>query len=106
MRGSLTPARVEEGPDRALRLVAEHRQREPVAGVPDRLVPREIAPHVQLMLRVARRLRELALEALDPPVDDRVELGRGHGPVDETPRGGLRGRDLVAEKDDLARAAV
>ena len=44
---------LEELPDRALRLVAEHREREPVACVADGLVPGDVAPPVQLLLRVA-----------------------------------------------------
>ena len=35
-----------------------------------RLVPRELAPDVELRLRVARRLRQLAQQRLDPAVDD------------------------------------
>ena len=66
---------VEEAADRALRFVAEHREREPVARVADGLVPRDVTPPVQLLLRVPRRLGQLARELLDPLVDDGVELG-------------------------------
>src|SRR5262245_15176766 len=105
MSRSLTASsRVEEGPDRPLRLVAEHREGEPVARVADRLVPGEVAPDVELLLRVARRLRQLSHEALDPLVDGRVELRPRHGAVDEPPLRRLRRGDLVAEQDDLARA--
>ena len=100
------PFRLEERAHRVLRLVAQHREREPVARVADGLVPGEVAPDVQLLLRVARRLRELRGELLDPLVDGRVELRLGHGPVDEPPLRGLRRRDLVAEEDDLPRAPV
>src|SRR5438105_9200315 len=97
---------LEEATDCGLRLLAEHRQGEPVAGMADCLVPGEVAPPVELLLRVAGRLRELAGELLDPLVDDRVELVRRDGAVDEPPLGRLGGRDLVAEEDDLAGAAV
>src|SRR5207237_5707714 len=85
---------LEEAAHRGLRLLAEHRQREPVSGMADRVVPGEVAPPVELLLRVASRLRELARELVHPLVDDRVELGRRDGAVDEPPLGGLRGRDL------------
>src|SRR5215208_4861333 len=68
----------EERLDRALRLVAEHRQREPVACVADRLVPRDVAPPVELLLRVPGRLRQLSHELLDDLVHLRVELRRRH----------------------------
>src|SRR5439155_10811822 len=77
-----------------------------VAGVADRLVPRDVAPPVELLLRVAGRLRELARELVDPLVDEGVELATGHCAVDEAPLRGLRGRDLVAEEHDLARAPL
>ena len=72
----------------------------------DRLVPGEVAPDVQLLLRVARRLRKLRGELLDPLVDGGVELGLRDDAIHETPLLGLRGRDLVAEEDDLARTAI
>src|SRR5690348_13189229 len=74
--GLSTAATAQEVLDRALRLVAQHREREPVARVADGVVPGEVAPPVQLLLRVARRLRELHREALDVVVDCGVELGR------------------------------
>src|SRR5438105_4473459 len=100
------PAAGDEAPHRLLRLVAEHRERQPVARVVDRLVPGEVAPEVQLLLRVSRRLRELHGELRGHLVDLRVELGRGNDPVDEPPFRGLGGRDLLAHEDDLAGAAV
>ena len=92
--------------DRVLRLVAEHRERQPVACVADRLVPGDVAPPVQLLLRVAHGLRELRRELVDELVDLGVELGRGDRAVDEPPLGRLRRRDLLAEEEDLARTAV
>ena len=80
--------------------------REPVARVPDGLVPGEVAPDVQLLLRVAGRLRELGGELLDPLVHGRVELCLGNDLVHEPPLLGLRGGDLVAEEDDLPRPPV
>src|SRR5580765_4335132 len=103
-RSSLAP--LEERANRALRLVAEHRQREPVARVRRRRVPREVAPDIELRLRVPRRLGQLAQERLDPAIDVRVELGRGHRGVDEPPLGRLRRVDLLAEEDDLARTPL
>src|SRR6188508_2593814 len=97
---------LEEALDRSLRLLGRHREREPVAGVIDRLVPGEVAPEVQMLFRIARRLRELAREVLDHAIDLGVELCGRHDPVHEPPLLGLRGRDLVAHEDDLARAAV
>src|SRR5687767_5764571 len=60
---------VEEAANRALRLVAQHRERQPVAGVADGLVPGDVPPPVQLLLRVPGRLGELARELLDQLVD-------------------------------------
>src|SRR3954447_9984245 len=97
---------LEEALDRGLRLLRRDRQREPVAGVVDRLVPGEVAPEVQVLLRVTGRLRELPREGLDHAVDLRVELGRGNDAVPEPPLLGLRRRELLAHQDDLARAAV
>src|SRR5215217_7147120 len=91
---------LEEALDRGLRLLGRHRQREPVAGVVDRLVPGEISPEIQVLLRVAGRLRQLPGEVLDHPVDLRVEVGCRHDPIDEAPLLGLRGRDLLAHEDD------
>src|SRR4026209_2931613 len=65
LRTSSLTLLLEEALDRSLRLLGRHRQREPVAGVVDRLVPREVAPEVQVLLRVARRLRKLARQVLD-----------------------------------------
>src|SRR5918997_864138 len=90
---------LEEGTDGALRLLVQHRQRQPVARVADRLVPRDVAPPVELLLRVARRLRQLRRELLGDLVDPRVQLVPRYGPVDEPPLGGLAGGDLVAEHD-------
>src|SRR5947207_962828 len=78
----------------------------PAAGMADRLVPRDVAPPVQLLLGVTERLRQLHRKPLDVVVDDRVELRLRHRAVDEAPLLGLRGRDLVAEQQDLARTAV
>ena len=61
---------------RRLRLVGRHRERQPVARVVDGLVPGEVAPEVQLLLRVAHGLRELGGELLDQLVDGRVEVRR------------------------------
>src|SRR5687768_2938382 len=97
---------LEEPLHRGLRLLRGHRQGQPVAGVVDRLVPREVLPEVQVLLRVARRLRELPSEVLDHRVDLRVELRGRHDPVDETPLlAGLR-RDRLAHQHDLSRPAV
>src|SRR5262245_31570181 len=51
---------LEEALDRGLRFLGGHREREPVAGVVDRLVPGEVAPEVEVLLRVTRRLRQFA----------------------------------------------
>src|SRR3954464_14734694 len=72
-RCSLAP--LEERAHRALRLLAEPRHREPVASMRRVRVPRELPPDVELRLRVARRLRELAQQRLHPAVDLRIELG-------------------------------
>src|SRR5207302_185344 len=104
-----TPRRslaLQEAADRRLSLLAEHRQRQPVTRVADGVVPREVPPPVELLLRVAGRLRELAGELLHPLVDDGVELARRNRTVHEPPFHRLRRRDLVTEKDDLARSAV
>src|SRR4029079_15262344 len=83
--GQLLARAVEEGADCVLRLVAEHGHREPVAGVPDGLVPGEGAPHGQLLLRVPGRLREACSELLGPLVDSIIQLSLGDSTVDETP---------------------
>ena len=95
-----------ELPHRFLRLLGRHREGQPVARVVDRLVPGEVAPEVELLLRVAHGLRELGRELLDQLVDRRVEVRRRHRAVHEPPLLGLPRRDLLAEKDDLARAAL
>src|SRR5262249_21300327 len=59
----------------ALGLVAEHRHREPVASMRRRAMPGELAPHVELRLRIARRLGQFAREGLDPSIDDGIEAG-------------------------------
>src|SRR5215475_4141660 len=82
---------LDEAPDRGFRLLCGHREREPVAGVVDRLVPREVAPEVEVLLRVAGRLRELAGEVLDHAVDLGVELRGRDDAVHEPPLLGLRG---------------
>src|SRR3990170_590769 len=97
---------VEDPANRVLCLFPEHGHREPVACMTDGLVPGEVAPHVELLLGVARRLRKLRRELLDPLVDAPVELCFRNGVVDEPPLGGLRCRYLVAEKDDLAGTPV
>src|SRR4029453_7142780 len=97
---------LEEALDRRLRLLGRHREREPVAGVVDRLVPGEVAPEVEVLLRVACRLRELAREVLDHAVDLGVELGGRDDAVHEAPLLALLRRDLLAHQDDLASAAV
>ena len=97
---------VEEATHGILRLVRHHGQRQPVARVADRLVPGEVAPHVQLLLRIAGGLRQLARQALHPGVDHVIELVGRHRPVDEAPLRRLLCGYLVAEQDDLARAPV
>src|SRR5262245_30452180 len=97
---------LEEALDRRLRLLGRHRECEPVTRVVDRLVPREVAPAVEVLLRVARRLGELPSEVFDHAVDLGVELGRRHDAVHEPPLFGLRGRDLLAHEDDLSGAPV
>jgi hypothetical protein len=72
----------------------------------DGLVPGDVAPPVQLLLRVAHGLRKLRRELRHQLVDLRIELRRRHRPVDETPLGRLGGTDLVAEEQNLARAAI
>src|SRR5205823_7473374 len=106
MRLLLRALAVEERLDRVLRLVAQHRERQPVACVPDGVVPRQVAPPVELLLRVAHRLRQLRRELADELVDLRVELRRRHCDVDKAPRSGLRRWDLLAEEQALARTAV
>src|SRR5207344_2568471 len=64
-------ALVDEAPNSALCLLAEHAQREPVARMADGRVPGKVAPIVELVLRVARRLRKLRSELLDEVVDRR-----------------------------------
>src|ERR1043166_8528018 len=59
-----------------------------------------------MLLRVARRLRQLPPERLDHLVDLRVELRGRDGPVDEPPLRGLRRRDLLTHQHDLAGAPV
>src|SRR5262249_52459058 len=71
-----------------------------------RLVPREVSPEVEVLLGVARRLRELAGEALDQAIDFGIELVRRDRAIDEPPLLRLPGRDWLTQEDDLARAAV
>src|SRR4029453_2450249 len=91
---------LEEALDRGLRLLGRHREREPVAGVVDRLVPGEVAPEVQVLFRVARRLRQLAREVLDHVVDLCIQLLGRDDPVHEAPLLRLRSRDLLAHEND------
>src|SRR6266487_3253810 len=95
---------VQELLDRGLRLVRRHRERKPVARVVDRLVPGEVAPEVQVLPRVAGRLRELAQEALDDAIRLRVELVPRDDTVHEPPLHRLLRRNRLAQQDDLARA--
>ena len=69
-------------------------------------VPGQVAEEVELHLRVAGHQRQPVGELRDELVDGRVELGRRDGAVDEPPLLGLLRGDLLAEQDDLARAAV
>ena len=94
---------LQERAHRGLRLLAEHRHREPVARVRRRLVPRELAPDVELRLRVARRLRQLARERLDPAVDDGVELGgaarrRSRAPTRPRARAGISSQSRMISR--------
>src|SRR5207244_6252713 len=73
-----------KGAHRLLRLVAEHREGKPVARVVHGLVPREVAPEVQLLFCVTRRLGKLRGQLLRDLVDLRVELGRRPDPVPES----------------------
>src|SRR3989442_3906901 len=90
----------EEFLDRLLRFVAEHRESEPVAGVADRLVPRDVAPPVQVLLRVASRLRELRRQLAGVLFHCGVELCCRDSAVDQAPLGRLRRRNLLAEHHD------
>src|SRR6476619_6855291 len=98
LRTSSLTLLLEEALDRRLRLFGRHREREPVAGVVDRLVPCEVAPEVEVLLRVARRLRQLASEVLDHAVDLGVELGGRDDAVHEAPLLALLRRDLLAHE--------
>src|SRR5262245_46293983 len=69
LRTSSLTLLLEEALDRRLRLLGRHREREPVASVVDRLVPGEVSPEVQVLLRIAGRLRQLPREVLDDGVD-------------------------------------
>src|SRR4029453_14137092 len=106
LRTSSLTLLLEEALDRRLRLLGRHREREPVAGVVDRLVPREVAPEVEVLLRVARRLRKLPREVLDHVVDLGVELRGRHDAVHEAPLLALLRRDLLAHEHDLASPPV
>ena len=73
----------------------------------DRLVPRDVAPPVQLLLRVARRLGQLRARASSTTSSTFASSSAArHGPVDEPPLRRLRGRNLLAHQHDLAGAAV
>src|SRR4051812_31183468 len=72
--GRLLLSALEKGVDRATGLLVKHRQREPVARVADRRAPRQVAPEVQLLLRIAGRLRQLRRQLLDVLVDGGVQL--------------------------------
>ena len=89
-----------------LGLLGEHGHGEPVACVTDRLMPGEIAPLVQLLLGVARGLRQPRGELVHPLVHDGVELAFGYRTIDEPPLGRLRGRDLVAGRRSPAPAGL
>ena len=67
----------------------------------------EVAPEVELLLRVARRLRQLAPRACSTQSSTAASSSRrGNGAIDEPPLLGLRRRNLLAQHDDLARAPV
>ena len=68
------------------------------------LVPGEVAPEVELLLRIADGLRELRGELGDELVDRRVELGGRDRPVDEPPLDRLGCRDLLAQEAWLEEA--
>src|SRR4029078_10921190 len=63
-------------------------------------------PKIELLLRVAHRLRELGCEALDQAVDLSVELLPRDGRIDEAPFRCCARRDLLAEEEDLAGATL
>ena len=95
-----------EGRHRLAGLVGRGVDRQPVAGVLDGLGPHEVAPPVELGLRVAHRLGELPRELGGELRHDRVELLARGDPRDEPPLERLGRRDRLAEHDDLARAPV
>src|SRR5262245_34062980 len=71
---SVGPLTIQKCLHRLLSFLSEHRQCEPVARVVHGLVPGQVAPEVELLLRITRRLGELLRELLDDLVDLRVEL--------------------------------
>src|SRR3954454_3684226 len=65
--------------------------RQPLAGMPDGGRPGEVLPDLDLHLRRADRLGQLAEELCRQVVDRGVQLGARHDPVDEAPVERLRG---------------
>src|SRR2546430_8646276 len=78
--------------------------RSPVARVADRLVPGDVPPPVELLLRVARRLRELRRELLHDLVHLRVEFRRRYDPVDEPPLGDRKSTRLNSSHSQISYA--
>src|SRR3989304_3639409 len=78
-------------------------QGQPVAGVADGEVPGEIAPEVQLLLGVARHLRQLVDQLLPQPLHRGVQFRARDDLIDPAPGQGLLRRDLLAEEEDLPR---
>src|SRR3972149_2224186 len=74
--------------------------------MPDRLVPREVLPEVDLLLRVPEALGELVDELVRDLADLRVQLVAGDDPVHEAPVERLGGGDPLAQVQHLPRAAV
>src|SRR3990170_7629719 len=75
-----------EGVQPFLRLRGAGVEREPVPRVADGQMPAQVAPEVDLLLRVAGHFGQLVRERTGQDLHGRVELAPGHDPVDQSPR--------------------
>ncbi len=97
---------VVEGRYRLPRLSGAGMHRQPVPRVLDGLGPDEVAPPVQLGLRVAHRLGQLPRQVVDEPRDRGVELRPRNDARHQSPLEGRGRRNRLAQHDDLARPPV
>jgi hypothetical protein len=73
--------------------------------MPDRQVPRQVAPEIELLPGVARLFRELGQQLLDDLVDLGVQLRARDDVVDQAPGEGFSRRNGFVQQQDFPRPA-